>query len=66
MTTNTEIFEEIFWQVGDEMGLNSWWEIFDGDAFEEVERRIAQYFGVADVWDVPEFSEWESEMADEL
>ena len=35
--TNTEIFEEIFWQVGEENGLNSWWEIFDSEVFCEVE-----------------------------
>jgi len=64
--TNTEIFEEIFWQVGEEAGLNSWWEIFDSEVFCEVEDRIAERFGVADASEVPEFNEWNDEMADEL
>lgn len=64
--TNTEIFEEIFWQVGEEYGLTGWWEIYDSEAFDEVEDRIAKRFGVADASEVPEFSEWNDEMADEL
>lgn len=64
--TNTEIFEEIFWQVGEEAGLSAWWEIFDSEIFEEVENRIAKRFGVAEAGEIPEFREWEHEMAWEL
>ena len=64
--TNTEIFEEIFWQVGEEYGLTGWWEIYDSEAFDEVEDRIAKRFGVADASEVPEFSEWNDEMAGDL
>ena len=64
--TNTEIFEEIFWQVGEENNRNHWYEIFDSEIFNEVERRIAEHFGVTDAYDVPEFENWADEMADEL
>lgn len=64
--TNIDIFEEIFWQVGEEYGLTGWWEIYDSEAFDEVERRIAEHFGVADAFEVEEFLEWNNEMAGEL
>lgn len=64
--TNTEIFEEIFWQVGEENGLTSWWEIFDSEVFDEVERRIAERFSVADAYEVEGFLDWNNEMAEDL
>lgn len=64
--TTIEIFEEIFWQVGEEFGLTAWWEIFDSEAFEIVETRIAKRFGVSEASEVKGFTMWETEMAEEL
>lgn len=63
---NTEIFEEIFWTVGEENNLTSWWEIFDSEIFEEVERRVAERFNVAEACEVEGFCDWSNEMAWEL
>ena len=64
--TTIEIFEEIFWQVGEEFGLTTWWEIFDSEAFEIVETRIAKQFGVSEVTEIEGYTEWYNEMAEEL
>lgn len=63
---NENIFEEIFWEVAEEHGVSGWWELFDSEDFEEVERRIAERFGVADPCEVEGFIEWNNEMAEEL
>lgn len=63
---NIEIFEEIFWQVGEEHGLDSWWEIYDSEIFDEVADRIAERFGVSEAEEIPEFQSWVEEMTDEL
>ena len=63
---NTEIFEEIFWTVGEENELTAWWEIFDSEVFEEVVRRVAEQFNVAEAEEVEGFCDWCNEMAWEL
>ena len=63
---NIEIFERIFWEVAEDKGITAWWELFDSEDFEEVEERIAEYFGEADAADVPEFLDWHNEMAEDL
>ena len=61
-----EIFEEIFWEVADELNITTWWELFDSEDFEEVESRIAKAFDEADAADVPFFLDWHNEMAEDL
>ena len=61
-----EIFDEIFWEVADELNITTWWELFDSEDFEEVENRIAKAFDEADVADVPFFLDWHNEMAEDL
>ena len=61
-----EIFEEIFWEVADELNITTWWELFDSEDFEEVENRIAKTFDEADAADVPFFLDWHNEMAEDL
>ena len=63
---NIEIFEEIFWQIGEEHGLTDWWEIYDSEIFDEVADRIAERFGVFEAEEIPEFQGWVEEMTDEL
>lgn len=64
--TNYGVFDEIFEAVMDELGLSGWWELFDSDEFDEVERRIAERFSVAEVTEVEGFVEWYNIMAEEL
>lgn len=61
-----EIFDEIFWTVADELGISAWWELFDSDNFEEVEKRIAKAFDEEDAVEVPFFLDWSNEMAEDL
>lgn len=61
-----ELFEEVFAEVMAEGSYEGWWELFDGEGFEEVERRIAERYGVEDAYEVEGFSAWASEMAMEL
>lgn len=60
----TDIFEDIMFEVGKEQGLNTWWDIFDSDVFDEVEERCRK------VIDSPEaeeyFEQWTDEMAADL
>lgn len=57
-----EIFEEIFFNVATELGCDGWYELYDSDDFEEVERRICQTFGVEDAVEVEGFLDWYNEM----
>ena len=41
------MFEEIFWEVAEELGVTDWWVLFDSDDFEKVEIKIADEFGVS-------------------
>ena len=61
-----EIFDEIFWEVADELNITTWWELFDSEDFKEVENRIAKAFDEADATDVPFFLDWHNEMAEDL
>ena len=61
-----EIFEEIFWEVADELNITTWWELFDSEDFEEVENRIAKAFDEANAANVPFFLEWNNQMAEDL
>jgi len=70
-----EKFLKIFVEIGQENGKENWFEIFDSDLFEEVERRIGIMLGWTEqgeeletklIDNIPEFSEWYSEMAEEL
>lgn len=70
-----EKFLKIFVEVGQENGKENWFEIFDSELFEEVERRIGIMLGWTErgeeletklIDNIPEFSEWYSEMAGEL
>lgn len=63
---NEDIFEEIFWNVAEELGITSWWELFDSEQFDMVEVRISERFGVADATEVDGFVDWYNEMAMDL
>ena len=72
-----KVFEKMFDEVYNENNCNGWWEVFDSELFDEVCRRIVNYFGWVDEdededdFDVcsrnsDEFNEWCHEMAEEL
>ena len=61
-----EIFEEIFWNVADEMGINEWWVLFDSENFDEVENRICERFGVEGADEVEGFDDWYNEKVMDL
>ena len=61
-----DLFEEIFDEVMDDLGLTGWWELFDSERFDEVEWRIAEALEVEDIDEVEWFNDWVSEMADDL
>lgn len=65
MNENYEIFEEIFSEVMEENGFDGWWQLFDGEKMEEVNKRIAEKFG-KEVEEVEGYSEWYNEMAADL
>ena len=64
--TNIDIFEEIFWTVADELGLSAWYELFDSEDMNEVDRRVALRFGVENTTEVEGYADWYNEMAWEL
>ena len=59
-----ERFEEIFEQVQAELDLD-WWELYDSDKFDTVVALIVAEFG-EEVLDSDEYSEWESELENEM
>ena len=61
-----ECFDEIFDEVMTEMGITEWDVLFDSEEFDEVERRIAERYGVEDATEVEGFTEWYNEMAMDL
>ena len=61
-----EIFEEIFWEVAEELGFTAWYELFDSSEFDTVENRIAERFNVESAEDLDEFVDWYNEMAMDL
>lgn len=64
--TNYDTFDEIFWIVADELNITAWYELFDSDAMDEVDRRVALTFGVEDATEVEGYLDWYNEMAWEL
>lgn len=60
-----EKFDEIFEMVMDEKSINTWYDLYDSEDFEEVEKRISDMLGY-DCWDNKEFCDWQHEMAMEL
>ena len=63
-----ELFEEIFWEVGEENNLTAWWEIYDSEIYDTVCERIAERMGISEeeLGEREDFREWDSEMAEEL
>ena len=59
------MFEQIFEEVMEMHGLEAWYELFDSDDFEIVEKRISAALGY-DCWEDEEFIAWHREMAEEL
>ena len=59
-----ERFEEIFAQVQSELNLD-WWELYDSEEFDKVVDLIVAEFG-EEVLDSDEYSEWESELENEM
>lgn len=60
-----EKFDEIFEQVMEEKGYKHWYELYDGDDFDEVIDRISKLLGY-DCWENEEFDKWELNMAMDL
>lgn len=63
---NENTFEMVFWQVAEELGITKWWELFDNEGMDEVERRIAETFNMEDATEVDGFINWYNEMAMDL
>ncbi len=61
-----EQFEEILDEVMEDTGAKAWYEVFDSSAFDEVQNRIEEVFGVDDVTTIPYFLTWYNEMAEDL
>lgn len=59
------MFEQIFEEVMEMLGLEAWYELFDSDDFEIVEEHISESLGY-DCWEDEEFLTWYREMAEEL
>ena len=59
------MFEQIFEEVMEIIGVNAWYELFDSDDFEIVEERISIKLGY-DCWENEEFIAWHREMAEDL
>jgi hypothetical protein len=62
----TELFEEIFDEVMNDLHIGAWWELFDDPRFTEVEKRVAEKFGVNDAYELDYFPCWVREMAADL
>jgi len=61
-----EIFEEIFDEVMEDLNIGAWWELFDDERFNEVEKRVAERFNVSDAYELDYFPSWVREMAADL
>ena len=59
------MFEQIFEEVMEMLGLEAWYELFDSNDFEIVEEHISAALGY-DCWENEEFIAWYREMAEEL
>lgn len=60
-----DLFEEVFEGVMDDLGITAWYDLFDSDRFDEVERRIAEKFG-KEILETDDYTNWVDEMCDEL
>ena len=60
-----EMFDAIFEEVMEMLGITAWYELFDADEFEIVEERITTELGY-DCWECEEFIAWNREMAEDL
>lgn len=59
-----ELFEKVLMEQCAELGLE-WYEVFDGEVFEEVEAKIVAICG-EEVLECEEYLEWVQEMAMDL
>ena len=59
------MFEQVFENVMEELGLENWWELYDSENFDLVVERISERLG-HNAWDDPEFIVWQDTMADDL
>lgn len=55
-----KLFDKVFNEIMEELGLVNWWELFDSNDFEMVEQRLSAY------QDTKEYKEWVAEMVAEL
>lgn len=55
-----KLFDKVFHETMQELGLQNWWELFDSNDFEIVEKRLIEY------QDTKEYKEWVAEMVAEL
>ena len=63
---NYDTLNEIMGRVGDKHGLNAWYEIFDSEYFDEVDKEICKYFNVDNVELVEGYADWYNELAQDL
>ena len=59
------MFERIFEEVMEEMGMTAWYDLLDSEDFEIVELRISTELGY-DCWTSEEFVSWYRDMCADL
>jgi hypothetical protein len=59
---NTQVFNQIFWEVGAKHQLNAWYEIFDSEVFNEVVAEICKNFNATSPYQIAGYSDWYEEM----
>lgn len=57
-----EKYENVFWQVADELGIKKWWELFDSSDMDIVDERCKALVD----YNEEEYNEWYKEMAMDL
>ncbi len=64
----TDLFDEVFGEVMDELGIGTWYELYDSGDFDTVIIRIAERMGISvdELTEREDFDEWDSEMAGDL
>lgn len=60
-----EMFEEVFAEVMQELGLEAWYELYDSEDFDLVCHRISERLGY-DCWESSEFIMWQCTMGEDL
>lgn len=63
---NIEIFEKILMEVGAKYNLDTWYEIFDSEVFNEVEIEICKYFNTTTSNQIEGYLDWFNDMCEEL